>query len=321
MLAICFSKIKHGLKIGLWVMLSLWLLPALAAASACATPEALQQAKALYVQAKAAQDPEQAVSLLRESISACKTFQNYTLLSYSLLQLQRYNEALDAAGGALQKAATERAKVRARWLLARAHWGQRNTAQAIAEFEAAYAAVKSGESPPDWLINDHIRFEDELYNDGPLSAETISDSLKSNRSTGAAPRISLRVPFDFNSAVLKPQGKAQVNQVVKVLAMGGSQSYRFRIIGHTDEQGAEDYNQHLSECRAKMVIDEMLSLQPALASRLCLEGLGERQPRAVNAKTDEQHAFNRRVELKLESNVGNQQCAVDSRGCGKFIKR
>ncbi len=303
------------------MMLLLWLSPAPSAASACATPEALQQAKALYVQAKTAQDQEQAVSLLRESIAACETFQNYTLLAYSLLQLQRYDEALEASGGALQKAATERAKVRAWWLLARAHWGQKNTAQAIAAFNSAYAEVKSGESPPDWLINDHIRFEDELYSDGPLSAETIGDSLKSSRSTGVVPRISLRVPFDFNSAVLQPQGKAQVNQVVKVLAMSGSQDYRFRIIGHTDEQGAEDYNQHLSECRAKTVIDQMLSLQPTLAKSLCLEGRGERQPRAANAKTDKQHAFNRRVELKLESNAGNQQCHIDNRGCGKFIKK
>ena len=304
-------------------MLSLWLQQTPAASSVCPTPEALQQAEALYKQAKAAQDQAQAVSLLRKSVAACETFQNYTLLAYSLLQLQRYNEALEVAGGALQKAASERAKVRAWWLLARAHWGQQNTAQAIAAFDAAYASVKSGESPPDWLINDHIRFEDELYSNGPLSAETIGDSLKSSRSTGAAPRISLRVPFAFDSAVLKPQGKAQVHEVVKVLAMSGNQSYRFKIIGHTDEQGAEAYNQHLSECRAKTVIDEMLSLQPTLAKHLCLEGRGERQPRAVNADSEEQHAFNRRVELELEPNTdaGNQQCAIVSQGCAKFSNK
>ena len=80
-------------------MLLLWLQQTPAASSACPSPEALQKAKALYKQAQAAQDQVQAVSLLRESIAACETFQNYTLLAYSLLQLQRYNEALEAGGG------------------------------------------------------------------------------------------------------------------------------------------------------------------------------------------------------------------------------
>jgi OOP family OmpA-OmpF porin len=68
------------------------------------------------------------------------------------------------------------------------------------------------------------------------------------------------------------------------------------IEGHTDSNGADAYNQRLSEQRAKAVRDYMVSMgiDPA---RLEAKGYGESQPVADNA-TPEGRAQNRRVVLR-----------------------
>ena len=47
------------------------------------------------------------------------------------------------------------------------------------------------------------------------------------------------------------------------------------IEGHTDSDGAADYNQNLSERRAKAVYEYMINEAGVDASRLSWKGLGE----------------------------------------------
>ena len=57
--------------------------------------------------------------------------------------------------------------------------------------------------------------------------------------------------FDFDSAELKEDGKKELDRVAKIL-----NKYRKTMIlveGHTDKTGSNDYNQKLSERRAKAV--------------------------------------------------------------------
>jgi hypothetical protein len=67
------------------------------------------------------------------------------------------------------------------------------------------------------------------------------------------------------------------------------------VQGHTDIVGTEDYNQRLSEARARTVTDYLLTKGIA-ADRLRAVGFGTRRPLADN-ETDEGRALNRRVEL------------------------
>lgn len=69
------------------------------------------------------------------------------------------------------------------------------------------------------------------------------------------------------------------------------------IGGHTDDVGSDDYNQKLSEKRAKAVYDYIIS-QGVEASRLSYKGYGESEPIATN-KTESGRQRNRRVELKI----------------------
>ena len=81
--------------------------------------------------------------------------------------------------------------------------------------------------------------------------------------------------FDFNKAVLRPEGKAKLDEVV-----AKSQAIKLEVIlavGHTDRIGGDAYNQKLSEKRAAAV-KEYLVAKGIEANRVYTEGKGEKQP-------------------------------------------
>ena len=69
----------------------------------------------------------------------------------------------------------------------------------------------------------------------------------------------------------------------------------FTLIGHTSSEGADAYNDDLSQRRAQAVAAAMVArgLDPA---RVSAEGRGERQPIADNT-TETGRSMNRRVEI------------------------
>jgi outer membrane protein OmpA-like peptidoglycan-associated protein len=69
------------------------------------------------------------------------------------------------------------------------------------------------------------------------------------------------------------------------------------VIGHTDNTGAADYNQKLSEARANSVA-RYLESQKVLPQRIMTQGMGMNSPIAPN-DTAEGRAQNRRVEIRL----------------------
>jgi outer membrane protein OmpA-like peptidoglycan-associated protein len=69
------------------------------------------------------------------------------------------------------------------------------------------------------------------------------------------------------------------------------------VEGHTDSRGSDEYNQSLSERRAKSVHD-FLGAAGVAASRLSSVGVGEAQPAGSN-DTAEGRQKNRRVELRV----------------------
>ena len=69
------------------------------------------------------------------------------------------------------------------------------------------------------------------------------------------------------------------------------------VIGHTDSVGGEQFNQTLSENRARSVA-EYLSSQGILPARLLIAGMGETQPIADN-DTPEGRTQNRRVNIQI----------------------
>ena len=101
--------------------------------------------------------------------------------------------------------------------------------------------------------------------------------------------------FDFDKAVLKPEGKAKLDDLTSKL---GSINLEVIIaVGHTDSIGTAEYNQKLSIRRAEAVKAYIIG-KGVEASRVYTEGKGKTQPVADN-KTAEGRAKNRRVEIEV----------------------
>ena len=81
--------------------------------------------------------------------------------------------------------------------------------------------------------------------------------------------------FDFDKAVLRPEGKAKLDELA---AKSGALNLEVILaVGHTDRVGKDAYNQKLSEKRAAAV-KEYLVAKGIEATRIYTEGKGEKQP-------------------------------------------
>lgn len=81
--------------------------------------------------------------------------------------------------------------------------------------------------------------------------------------------------FDFDKAVLRPEGRAKLDDVV---ARSGRLALEVVIaVGHADRIGKAAYNQRLSERRAAAVKDYLVS-KGIPANRIYTEGKGSNQP-------------------------------------------
>ena len=108
--------------------------------------------------------------------------------------------------------------------------------------------------------------------------------------------------FDFDKAVLKPEGKAKLDDLV-----GKIKAINLEVIiavGHTDSVGADAYNQKLSVRRSEAV-KAYLVTKGIEKNRVYTEGKGEKQPVADN-KTPEGRAKNRRVEIEVVGTRANR---------------
>jgi outer membrane protein OmpA-like peptidoglycan-associated protein len=70
------------------------------------------------------------------------------------------------------------------------------------------------------------------------------------------------------------------------------------LSGHTDNQGAADYNKTLSEARAKSVKDYLVTMEGIVEPRISIRGVGADEPIASN-ETEEGRAMNRRTEFRI----------------------
>jgi OmpA-OmpF porin, OOP family len=88
-------------------------------------------------------------------------------------------------------------------------------------------------------------------------------------------KLSADALFDFDKAVLKPEGKTSLDQLA-----AQAKELKLEVIlavGHTDRLGSDAYNQNLSERRAAAVKDYLVS-QGIEANRIYTEGKGKRMP-------------------------------------------
>lgn len=102
-----------------------------------------------------------------------------------------------------------------------------------------------------------------------------------------------RVNFDFDKSNIKPQNQATLNEIASVMKQ--NPTLRIGIHGHTDSKGTAEYNQGLSERRARSAKEYLIG-KGINAARIDTVGQGFRQPIATN-ETDDGRAQNRRDEF------------------------
>jgi OOP family OmpA-OmpF porin len=110
--------------------------------------------------------------------------------------------------------------------------------------------------------------------------------------------VTLKINFDFDKSDIKPQYYQELADFASYMRQ--QQSFTVvEIAGHTDSVGSDEYNQKLSERRAKAVRDYLvneLGMDDKLFSAV---GYGESKPIASN-DTDAGRAENRRILAELK---------------------
>jgi outer membrane protein OmpA-like peptidoglycan-associated protein len=103
------------------------------------------------------------------------------------------------------------------------------------------------------------------------------------------------IHFDIDSAVIKPESKAALDEVAQLLTQ--TPQLKLEVAGHTDNTGTKAHNYDLSQRRATAVVDALVGSYGIGAARLVAKGYGDSAPVAAN-DSDVNRAKNRRVELK-----------------------
>ena len=106
------------------------------------------------------------------------------------------------------------------------------------------------------------------------------------------------VNFDFDKDTLRPDAVAILDEAVSIL--GKYPQLRVEVAGHTDSIGTEQYNQGLSERRAKAVYDYLTGHGVDAGRLVGPNGFGESKPIDTNS-TKEGRARNRRTELNVQN--------------------
>ncbi len=139
--------------------------------------------------------------------------------------------------------------------------------------------------------------------DGDADGDGVLDSVDACPNTLRDARVDSRgcwtlrgIRFASNSADLAGNSTSSLQEDLDVLR--ANPNVRIRIDGHTDSDGAADYNVGLSERRAAAVRDYFVEKSGLAADRFEIKGFGESNPIAANDSSANKRA-NRRVELTI----------------------
>lgn len=108
------------------------------------------------------------------------------------------------------------------------------------------------------------------------------------------------ITFDTGSSIVQPEYVAEIAKVAR--SLNENPASTVLVVGHTDNVGATDYNQALSERRAAAVA-QILTSNGVAAARVGTAGRGYSQPVASN-DTPGGRAQNRRVEIIITPTTG-----------------
>jgi outer membrane protein OmpA-like peptidoglycan-associated protein len=149
------------------------------------------------------------------------------------------------------------------------------------------------------FVNDLLSRKN-IYLDNLENADELENSINRDSLNQELPLIILH--FKYDKTELVEEDKTKIGILITYLERHPTTNVE--ILGHTDSNGQEAYNQRLSEQRAKQVYSYMKDLGVS-KSRMSIKAFGELSPLAPNFDefgndSPEGRALNRRVEFKMK---------------------
>lgn len=129
----------------------------------------------------------------------------------------------------------------------------------------------------------------------PAGYETKTIKVVDNQDI---PTARLKIEFDYNSATIRKTAFPQLRELGLALTSDALNHADLLIAGHTDSDGADEYNLKLSFDRAEAVYRYLLAQFHIAPSRLTIRGYGEAMPLRPNDGPFNKQ-MNRRVEIKM----------------------
>jgi OmpA-OmpF porin, OOP family len=126
--------------------------------------------------------------------------------------------------------------------------------------------------------------------------------------------MDVSVTFGFDKSVLTADDQKQLDDFAT--SLGTARGYLLEVTGGTDSIGDATYNYQLSQRRADAVVNYLATKYNIPPHKFYLIGIGKDQAVADN-KTKDGRAQNRRVEIKLMSNMSTSTPAAPSTGGGQ----
>ena len=105
------------------------------------------------------------------------------------------------------------------------------------------------------------------------------------------------VHFDFDKSTLKPEAQAILKRNVQMLK--DNPKAQIRIAGYTSASGTEEYNQKLSERRAKAVQEYLINEGVITPDRLSTIGYGETNPAVYEAAPKELYSNAAKANMRV----------------------
>ncbi len=134
--------------------------------------------------------------------------------------------------------------------------------------------------------------------DGKDRGILIADIPMKKIVKGEAIRLD-NIYYDYNKWNIRTDAKPALDNLLRTLRRN---PIIIELGSHTDSRGTDDYNQELSNKRAKSAVDYIVS-RGVKPSRITAKGYGESVPlnRCIDGIkcTDEEYQFNRRTEFKV----------------------
>ncbi len=129
-------------------------------------------------------------------------------------------------------------------------------------------------------------------------AKELEGAQVSRVGEGIAVTFDSGILFPHDSSTLSSEAQSNLRKLADSLQ--AESRTNVMIVGHTDSDGADSYNQDLSERRGRSASD-YLATHGVSSSRLSSRGRGEAEPIASNTAADGKRQ-NRRVEIAIYAN-------------------